>query len=156
MPYYHIYNQLIAFQSRIPKSKLVPKNVYRIVRYKYADGNVGSFTGTKSTLIFLIGITPDKKLNCLKISEVKPFIFFRWLNSCKKPTITDDYIDELINMNELFGKTDKGGRQLFNSSIKNRPIYKRPEHIYRTYNLTGISEIYEVDFKKDVFKQYLT
>lgn len=155
MPYYNLYKPLIQSETIVSRTRLKPRNIYRISTYKYVDGTQKSLTGLSSTLVFVIGITPDRKLNCLKISEIRPFIFFRWLSTVIKPNITDEMIDELVKLDEVVKNSDKLGRSLFNTSIKGKPIYKRKEHIYRTYNISGVKKISEVIFNSDTLKKYI-
>jgi hypothetical protein len=122
--------------------------------YEYADGTQKSLTGTKTTLIFLIGIF-EKKLHCLKIGDIRPDIFFKWLHTILKRGVTDDTILDYSELEELVQTSTKSGKPLFTAKIKDKPIYNRKEHIYRVYLLSGVKQIVEVKFKPNVLMEKL-
>ena len=80
MPFSLQYKPLILSEESVSKSQILPRNIYRITSYQYVDGTTKTLSGTKTSIIFAIGITPDKKLTCIKISDIKPDKFFKWLS----------------------------------------------------------------------------
>jgi hypothetical protein len=153
MPFALQYKPFIQSETRIGKQKIRPRNVYRISSYKYEKNGQKSLTGNKSSLIFVIGIY-DKKLICLKISELKPEKFFQWLDTIVRKSEIPK-IDEIQKLEELLIESDRAGKRLFEGYVKKSTIvYKRPEPIYRTYNLDSIIYIQEVQFEKSYLKEY--
>lgn len=153
MPFTLQYKPLIESEKRASKTSLRPRNVYRISSYEYADGEQRSLTGQKSSLIFLIGIY-DKKLISLKLSEIKPDIFFKWLKTIQLKNLTNQQIDESKSLEELVILDSKTGNKIFDGYVKGKSIYNRKPSPYRTYNLDGIKYIQEVNFKKDILKSF--
>ena len=138
----------------ISKTLVRPKNIYKIVYYQYADGTSKSLSGPKTTYVFVIGIY-DKKLVCLKVSEIKPDKFFKWLNKLYIKGLTEEKWAKAEKLEDLIIEADVKGSKIFNSFVKpDSVIYGDNPNIYRTYNLTGIKQIEEVKFKKDVLKSY--
>lgn len=137
MPNATKYKQFIGSESHAIKSRLKIKNVYRISSYEYLDGTKKLFTPTESSLILLLEIK-DKKLFCLKISEVEPKIFFQWVKSFFKSGLNDDDFNNTKHLNELLVKSE-----LNNTKIP-----------FRSYKMEGIKKIDEINFKKEVLKSY--
>lgn len=147
------YKSLIESEKRASKSSLITRNVYRISSYEFTDGDQKSLTGQNSSLIFLIGIY-DKKLICLKISEVRPDIFFKWLKTIQLKDLTAQKIDESKSLNELIILDSPTGNKIFDGYVKGKSIYNIKPSPYRTYKLEGVKYIQEVNFKKDVLKSF--
>lgn len=153
MPFALQYKSLIESEKRASKSSLIPRNVYRISSYEYADGEQKSLAGAKSSLIFLIGIY-ERKLISLKISEIRPDIFFKWLKTIQLKGLTEQKINESKSLDELIILDNKTGNKIFDGYVKGKPIYNMKPSPYRTYNLDGIKYIQEVNFKKDILKSF--
>jgi hypothetical protein len=147
------YKPLIESEKKLGKSLIKPGNIYRIMVYKYADGVTKSLSGPTSALIFAIGIY-DKQLFCLKISEIKPEKFFKWLKLVFLKNLNDENFDTSQHLMELLVKADKSGKKLYSSYVKPSTIAKGPLNPYRTYNLSGITLVQEVKIKKEILKKY--
>ena len=155
MPFALQYKPLIESETSVSKTLVLPRNVYRINSYKYADGKQKTLSGTTSTIVFVIGRTPDKKLSCIKISEIKPERFFKWLNKLYIKGLTEETWANAEKLEDLIIEADVKGSKIFNSFVKpDAVMYGDNPNIYRTYSLTGIKQIEEVKFKKDVLKSY--
>ena len=149
------YKPLIESETSVSKTLVLPRNVYRINSYKYSDGKQKTLSGTTSTLVFVVGKTPDKKLSCIKISEIKPEKFFKWLQKLYIKGLTEESWNTAEKLEDLLIEADVKGSKVFNSFVKpDAIIYGDNPNIYRTYSLTGIKQIEEVKFKKDVLKSY--
>ncbi len=155
MPFALQYKPLIESETSVSKTLVLPRNVYRINSYKYSDGKQKTLSGTTTTLVFVIGRTPDKKLSCIKISDIKPEKFFDWLKKLYIKGLTEEMWNKAEKLEDLIVKADVGGNKIFNSFVKSDSIiYGDNPNIYRTYTLSGIKQIEEVKFKKDVLKSY--
>ena len=149
------YKPLIESETSVSKTLVLPRNVYRINSYKYSDGKQKTLSGTTSTIVFVVGKTTDKKLSCIKISEIKPEKFFKWLEKLYIKGLTEENWTKAEKLEELLIEADVKGSKVFNSFVKpDAIIYGDNPNIYRTYSLTGIKQIEEVKFKKDVLKSY--
>jgi hypothetical protein len=155
MPFALQYKSLIESETSVSKTLVLPRNVYRINSYKYSDGKQKTLSGTTSTIVFVIGKTSDKKLSCIKISEIKPEKFFKWLQKLYIKGLTEEIWTKADKLEDLLIEADMNGNKIFNSFVKpDATIYGDNPNLYRTYSLTGIKQIEEVKFKKDVLKSY--
>ena len=150
------YTPFIEKEVRAPRSSIQPMNIYRISSYKTVEGKLKSMGGSQSALVFVIGLHPnpltEKQINCLKISEIEPNDFLRWLKRIVDPRKKDN-IDEHKHLSELLIRSDKTGQKLFEQYVKPSGIvYKKSNSIYRTYDLGGIRYAQEVHFNKDILK----
>ena len=153
MPFSLQYRQFIEKEDAISKVLVRPKNIYKIVYYQYADGTSKTLSGPKTAYVFVIGIY-DKKLVCLKISEIRPDKFFLWLKGIFQKTLTNERIDETNRLDEITIRSDRTGGTLFNRYVKGKPIVTQGKNPYRTYNMDGIRQISEVIINKDTLKEY--
>lgn len=153
MPFSLQYKPFIEKEDPISKVLVRPKNIYKIVYYQYADGTAKTLSGPKTAYVFVIGIY-DKKLVCLKISEMRPDRFFIWLKTIFQKTLTDERIDESKRLDEITIRSDRNGNTLFSRYVKGKPILTQGKNPYRTYNMDGIRQISEITINKDTLKEY--
>ena len=137
MPFTLRYKQFIESEESVSKSKIKPHNVYRIDSYTYADGTTKTLIGNESALIFVLEIK-ERKILCLKISEVEPKKFFMQLKL---------YFNRSLN-EEKFNNSKRLSEILIRSKITNKKIP------FRTYNLDGFKKIEEISFNKEILKSY--
>jgi hypothetical protein len=152
MPFSQRYNSLILEKKNIGKRLIKPKNIYKIDSYKYADGDVKSLSGKTTSLIFCLGIF-DGKVSCIKIGNLQPNIFFRWIKPILKKGLTAENFDDYESLSDLCIDSDLRGSKLFNSFVKNSTIYNIDPSLYRTYNLSGIKIIEEVKLSAESLKK---
>jgi hypothetical protein len=148
------YKKYIESEIRASKSMLEPGNLYRISSYEYSDGESRSLAGVNSSIIFVFGIY-EKKLNCLKLNEVKTDKFKTWLQTILKEGLKPEDVDSMKTLDEIIITTDRAGNRLFESKIKGKPIYTNDPRPYRTYTLDGLKYIQEIKLKKDFIKSLL-
>lgn len=148
------YKKFIESEIGVSKNLVSPRNIYRINVYKYADGETKSLSGQETALVFVLGVTPDKKLSCVKLSLIKPEIFFRWLKNIFIKGLSEADITSAVKLEDLLVVSDRAGKKLFSSFLKSHPIYDKDPESYRTYNLKGIKSIEEVTFKKEILAKY--
>ena len=159
MPFSTQYKPFIEKEERISKNFIKPLEIYRISTYKYAEGNITSLAGSKSALVFSIG-TYDGKFNCIKISEVRPDLFFRFMSTLKNKSLTEQKIDDSKFLYDLMIEygSDKSGKLIYDRHIKNSSQFrnlKNQYNPYRTYNLDGLIYVQRVNLKKDYLKNIL-
>jgi hypothetical protein len=148
------YKKYIESEVRSSKSMLEPGNLYRVSSYEYSDGEARSLSGANSSIIFVFGIY-EKKINCLKLNEVKTDKFKSWLQSILKQGLKSEDIDSMKSLDELIIQSDRAGNKLFESKIKGKPIYINDPRPYRTYTIDGLKFIQEIKLKKDFIKSLL-
>jgi hypothetical protein len=153
MPFNLQYKPFIEKEDPISKILVRPKNIYKIVYYQYADGTAKTLSGPKTAYVFVIGIY-DKKLICLKISEMRPDKFFLWLKGIFQKSLTNERIDESKRLDEITIRSDRNGNALFSRYVKGKAIVTQGKNPYRTYNMDGIQQISEITISKDTLKEY--
>lgn len=157
MPYASQYNKFFVQESNVAKNQLVPRNIYKIISYEYADGTLKTLTGTKTSIVFLLGITPDKKLLCIKLTEVKPDKFFQWLKKAFKRTVKAEDIDNALiesKIDTLLLRDNRVGTKTF-SAVKNDSLYKMAPGSYRTYLISGVKRISLMKLDGEYLKKLL-
>jgi hypothetical protein len=148
------YKPLILSEESVSKSQILPRNIYRITSYQYADGQTKTLSGTTTSIVFVIGITSDKKLTCIKISDIKPDKFFQWLKPLFKKGLTESDWKAEQKLGQLLILGDKQGSKIFNQFVRSNQIYTKEPTSYRTYNISGIKQIQEIRIKPDILKSY--
>lgn len=154
MPFVQQYNKIIESEKKVSKSLVRPRNIYKITSYEYVDGTKKTLSGPETAIIFVFGIY-DKKLIGLKITEIKPEDFFRWLKKLFLANLTEEVISESKKLEELLLAGDRAGSNIYESYVKNKRIGATNKELYRTYNITGVKQISEVIIKKDYIKKYI-
>ena len=143
MAYANLYKKYIKKQVPAVKTSLKTRNIYKIESYEYVDGTKKNFRGPDASLVFLIGISPDRKLSVIKFSEVVPDRFFRWLKTMFRSSITCKQIKQAIGSDEfetlLLSDTMKGSATF--SKLKSDMLYKTDPSAFRTYTMKGIKSI---------------
>ena len=138
------YVQLLKTESRISKSGIKPRNIYRLSVYK--DGDPKSV----KRFVFVIGII-DKKVHCIKLNDIRPLDFMNLLFKLrdKRIPIGSDQALEL-----LLKRFSKDGNALFESFVKNNSkLYSSQLKNYRTYILDKITNAYEIRFEEDFLRE---
>ena len=157
MGFSNLYNKIVKSEFAAQKNRLVPRKVYRIVSYQYVDGELKTLNGSKSSYVFLIGITPDKVLHCLKISEVQPTKFFNWLRLNVKKNLNNEQIIQKIEesaIDEIIVPDTRVGTKYF-QNVKTNSIYSQQPGSYRTYILKNVKIINEVIFDSEQIMKLL-
>jgi hypothetical protein len=151
MAFSSLYTKLVQSEKKIAPALLRPKNIYKLNVYEYSNGKVKTLNGIRTSMVFLLGIH-QKKLICIKISEIKPELFFNWLSDLFKKELSHESFDKANRLEDLLIVSDLAGSLLF-SKFKSSPLYRIEPTVYRTYSLTGIKNIEQLDLKKDILKK---
>lgn len=154
MSFSKLYEQITESEKKISKNLVRPRNIYKITSYEYSDGTKKSLSGPDTSIVFIFGIYDNKYL-ALKISEIKPDEFFKWLKKLFLKGVSDEQYNQLDRLEEILILSDKKGSTIYNGFIKNKKIGKTNEEIYRTYSIKGVKNISEIKIQKDYLKQYL-
>lgn len=146
------YKGFIASSKRVSRSEIKPKSIYRISSYRNRSDELKSKAGSKSDLIFVIGLH-EGKVNALKISEIKPDTFFKWLKKLVNPRVE---MTEVREMADALKSWDGSGKILFEKYIKpDKSIYSSKGSPYRTYIQSGIVNVQEIILRPEVFTKKL-
>jgi hypothetical protein len=155
MPFALQYKPLIESESSISKTMIQPRNIYKINSYKYKDGKTKSLAGVETSLVFIIGISPDKIVSCLKISLIKPDIFFKWLKTLIRAGLNEEELQKAESLDDIILLDNKNGEKIFNQFVKRSRLYLQTPSTYRTYLLKNIKNIEEVKIKKEILLTFL-
>lgn len=155
MPFSLQYKPLIESENSLSKTLVRPRNIYKIKNYKYKDGNTKSLEGVETALVFVIGISPDKIVSCLKISLIKPDIFFRWLKTLLRAGLSKDELQNAESLEDIIVFDAKDGKKIFNQFVKTSRLYRQEPPAYRTYLLKNIKSIEQITIKKDILLNLL-
>src|SRR6056300_662728 len=131
------YKKFIKQESRISRTQITPNNVYRLSTYKYSDGKTRTLRGEDETLIFVTGVY-KKTIYGIKLSKIKPEIFFEWGQTIitEKDVLNED--NELVKFSQLSPPMDVTGDRFYKNYIKTSKLLKKPQIPYRSYKLEGI------------------
>ena len=150
-------NQGPAYSPKIKKTKRIARNfiktnnIYRLISYQYASGDIESQGGSQASLIFVFGIY-EKEIHAIKLNMVKPDIFFRWLKTSSNKIVNEEMINE-SDLPSLLKESDETGKSFFTNKIKGKSIYKIEPRAYRTYKLLNVKNIEQVYLKESVLEQ---
>ena len=155
MPFSLQYKPLIESESSVAKTMIQPRNIYKINSYKYKDGKTKSLSGVETSLVFVIGISPDKVVSCLKISLIKPDIFFKWLKTLIRVGLSEEELQKAEFLEDIILLDNKNGEKIFNQFVKRSRLYNQTPPTYRTYLLKNIKNIEQVNIRKDILLNLL-
>jgi hypothetical protein len=155
MPFSLQYKPLIESESSVSKTMIQPRNIYKINSYKYKDGKTKSLAGVETSLVFIIGISPDKVVSCLKISLIKPDIFFKWLKKLIRAGLSEEELKNAESLEDIIVLDNKNGEKIFNQFVKRSRLYIQTPPTYRTYLLKNIKNIEQVNIRKDILLNLL-
>ena len=155
MPFALQYKPLIESESSTSKTLIRPRNIYKINNYKYKDGITKSLTGFETSLVFIIGISPEKVVSCLKITLIKPDLFFKWLKKLVRAGLSEEEMKNTESLEDLIIVDNKDGKKIFNQFVRPSRLYIQNPPAYRTYLLKNIKNIEEVKIKKEILLKFL-
>jgi hypothetical protein len=149
------YKPLIESESSLSKTMIRPRNIYKINSYKYKDGVTKSLAGVETSIVFVIGISPEKVVSCLKITLIKPDLFFKWLKKLVRAGLSEEEMQNAESLEDLIIVDNKDGNKIFNQFVKPSRLYIQNPPAYRTYLLKNIKNIEEVKIKKEILLNFL-
>lgn len=153
MQYYRDYKPIISEELGVGPNLIKPRNIYKINSYKYIDGKTKSLAGNDTSLVFVIGVSPDKIISGIKINMIKPDIFYRWFKKLFQKGLTEEAIDNSEDLDELLILDNKDGKKIFTQFIQPTAFYRKEPSVYRTYIQKSIKSIEEIKIKKEVLKK---
>jgi hypothetical protein len=150
------YKDMFEYGSRVQRAFVErhPRNFFRISKYEYIDGDIKSLAGIDSSYIFVIGIY-NGKINCIKLNEIRPDVFFNWLKTIFNPIPSTKKYDDSKDLADMLITSDRTGNVLFESKIKNSPMYRTIPSPYRTYTLDGLKYIQKLNLKDEILKELI-
>jgi hypothetical protein len=133
--YNPIYRKFVDDRNQIAPSQMVRAKFYLIKQYDYVDGTKGRFTESTAPIVYTLFVSKAKDIvHCVKVSNVRPELIKRFFGK---------FVNEETESLEM-----KGGAKAFYQKVVSKvPIVTN--EAYRTYKLSGLSKIIELDMDVD-------
>lgn len=133
--YNPIYRKFIDDRNQIAPGQMVRAKFYLIKQYDYVDGTKGRFSETTAPIVYTLFVSKAKDIvHCVKVSNVRPELIKRFFGK---------FVNEEKEALEM-----KGGAKAFYQKVVSKvPIVTN--EAYRTYKLSGLSKIIELDMDVD-------
>lgn len=129
--YNPIYKKFINDKNFIAPVEMVRAKFYLIKQYEYVDGINGKFNETQAPIIYTLFVSKSKDIvHAVKVSNIKPYDVKRFFGKL---------VNEDTDMLEM-----KGSSKKFYSTIISK-IPTVTNDAYRTYKLSGIRKVIELD-----------
>jgi hypothetical protein len=127
------YNKFVLDKKRVksPSTDMVRAKFYRIRKYQDVDGNETTYSDILAPIIFTLYVSKKKDIvHAVKISEIKPEKVKRFFAK---------FVNTKTDLIEVKGDS----RALYNKKVVHSPGVV--DKGYRTYKLSGIKQIFELD-----------
>lgn len=127
------YNRFVDSKKLIlsPSTQMVRGKFYRIMRYTDTDGQKRMYGEATAPIIFTLYVSRKKDiLHAVKISHLPE-------------QITKKVMGRLVNKKEKLIEMKDDSRVVYKEKIKTSPAVKKDA--YRTYKLSGITRVFELD-----------
>jgi hypothetical protein len=133
--YNPIYRKFIDDKNTIASTQMVRAKFYLIKGYEYVDGTKGRYSETTAPIIYTLFVSKSKDIvHCVKVSNIRPDLIKRFFGK---------FVNEENETLEM-----KGGAKAFYQKVVSKvPIITNDA--YRTYKLSGLSKIVELNMDVD-------
>jgi len=133
--YNPIYRKFIDDKNTIASTQMVRAKFYLIKGYEYVDGTKGRYSETTAPIIYTLFVSKSKDIvHCVKVSNIRPDLIKRFFGK---------FVNEENESLEM-----KGGAKAFYQKVVSKvPIITNDA--YRTYKLSGLSKIVELNMDVD-------
>ena len=133
--YNPIYRKFIDDRNQITPNQMVRAKFYLIKQYEYVDGTKGRFSETTAPIIYTLFVSKPKDIvHCVKVSNVRPELIKRFFGK---------FVNEETEQLEMKG----GAKSFYQKVVSKVPIVTN--EAYRTYKLSGLSKIIELNMDVD-------
>ncbi len=110
---------------------MVRAKFYFIKQYEYVDGLRGRFNESEAPIIYTLFVSKSKDIvHAVKVSNIKPYDVKRFFGK---------FVNEETDMFEMKGNASK----FYSTVVSKIPIVT--SEAYRTYKLSGIRKVIELD-----------
>ena len=133
--YNPIYRKFIDDKNTIASTQMVRAKFYLIKGYEYVDGTKGRYSETTAPIIYTLFVSKSKDIvHCIKVSNIRPDLIKRFFGK---------FVNEENESLEMKG----GAKSFYQKVVSKVPIITNDA--YRTYKLSGLSKIVELNMDVD-------
>jgi hypothetical protein len=133
--YNPIYRKFIDDKNTIASTQMVRAKFYLIKGYEYVDGTKGRYSETTAPIIYTLFVSKSKDIvHCVKVSNIRPDLIKRFFGK---------FVNEENESLEMKG----GAKSFYQKVVSKVPIITNDA--YRTYKLSGLSKIVELNMDVD-------
>jgi hypothetical protein len=133
--YNPIYRKFIDDKNTIASTQMVRAKFYLIKGYEYVDGTKGRYSETTAPIIYTLFVSKSKDIvHCVKVSNIRPDLIKRFFGK---------FVNEENETLEMKG----GAKSFYQKVVSKVPIITNDA--YRTYKLSGLSKIVELNMDVD-------
>jgi len=126
-----IYRKFINDKNLVTAKQMTRGKFYLIKDYEYVDGTKGKFNESTAPIIYTLFVSVSKDVvHAVKVSNVNPTIIKRFFGK---------FVNEETEMLEMKG----GSMKFYESVVSKVPVVSN--NSYRTYKLSGLTKIIELD-----------
>lgn len=133
--YNPIYRRFVDGKNKITPNQMVRSKFYLIKEYEYVDGTKGRYSETTAPIIFTLFVSKPKDIvHAVKVSNVRPELIRKFFGK---------FVNEETEQLQM-----KGGAKAFYQKVVSKvPVVTNES--YRTYKLSGLGSIIELDMDID-------
>jgi len=129
------YLKLVKKKIQVTPKQMTRAKFYLLKNYEYVTGEVGSFSDADAPIIFSIFVSPQNDIvHAVLLSGVD-------LNIAKR------FFSKFSNKETNLLEMKQGAKQFYSSAVAKIP--KITSEAYRTYKLSGIKKVYELNMNID-------
>jgi len=129
--YNPIYRKFINDKNIVTGNKMTRGKFYLIKGYEYVDGESANYTETAAPIIFTLFVSKAKDIiHCVKVSGINPNVVKRFFGK---------FVNEKTEKLQMKGNA----RDIYSKIVKKIPVVS--DEAYRTYKISGLKKIIELD-----------
>jgi hypothetical protein len=127
------YNKFVVSKELVksPSTNMVRAKFYRIRKYQDVDGTEHTYSDILAPIIFTLYVSKKKDIvHAVKVSEIKPEMIKKFFSK---------FVNSKTDLIEVKGDS----RTVYSKKVVHTPVIMK--NGYRTYKLSGIKQIFELD-----------
>ena len=140
------YKPYIRKYESVPRDKVQPMNVYKIKVYKKSDDPKVVKKALEELLIFSFGIY-NKELFVVKLNNIKPMDFFKWLEKVLEYDKLKEITEETLKFRSVIKEFNRNGKDFYLQHVKTSHKIKPNNETYVIKELNYL-KLAMFDFQK--------
>jgi hypothetical protein len=130
-----MYLTNVLDSQRVPAATMVKGKFYSLLNYVTVEGVKKTYSKTSSSIIFTLFVSKQKDMvHCIKVSNVSP-------------SLIKKFFSKLVNADTREIELSGTAKKTYSSIVSKFPGIQ--DGAYRTYKLTGIKNVYELNMKME-------